>query len=54
VIEDKIIKYRTELKQAKHLAKRKYADHNYYENLALRLEKILKFYEDLKGLKENS
>ena len=48
MIEDKIVRYRTELKLAKTLAKRKYADQNHYENLAISLEKILKFYEDLK------
>jgi len=54
VIEDKIIRYKTELKLAKTLAKRKYADQNYYEDLAINLEKILKFYEDLKVWKDIS
>jgi len=54
VIEDKIIRYRTELKLAKTLAKKKYADQNQYENLAFNLEKILKFYEDLKVWKDLS
>lgn len=54
MIEDKIIRYRTELKFAKTLAKKKYADQNHYENLAINLEKILKFYEDLKVWKDLS
>ena len=54
MIEDKIIRYRTELKLAKTLAKKKYADQNQYENLAFNLEKILKFYEDLKVWKDLS
>ncbi len=52
MIEDKIMRYRTELKLAKTLAKKKYADQNHYENLAVKLEKILSFYEDLKVWKE--
>ena len=54
MIEDKIMRYRTELKLAKTLAKRKYADQNHYENLSVKLEKILKFYEDLKVWKDIS
>lgn len=54
MIEDKIMQYRTELKHAKTLAKRKYADQNQYDNLAINLEKILKFYEDLKVWKDLS
>lgn len=54
MIDDKITRYRTELKLAKTLAKKKYADQNYYENLAFNLEKILKFYKDLKVWKNRS
>ncbi|MFX1411094.1 MAG: hypothetical protein ACFFA6_12135 [Promethearchaeota archaeon] len=54
MIEDKIIRYKKELVLAQNLAKKKYADQDYYESLASDLKKILKFYEDLKVWKEFS
>ncbi|MFX1391125.1 MAG: hypothetical protein ACFE9Z_13755 [Promethearchaeota archaeon] len=48
MIEEKIERYKNGIAIAKQLSKNKYADHNYYNNLISRFEKILKFYEDLK------
>ncbi|MFX1314752.1 MAG: hypothetical protein ACFE9T_02740 [Promethearchaeota archaeon] len=48
------MQYKKELFLANNLAKKKYADRDYYENLASNLKKILKFYEDLKVWKEIS
>ncbi|MFX1302388.1 MAG: hypothetical protein ACFFC1_03450 [Promethearchaeota archaeon] len=48
MIEEKISRYKNGIAIAKELSKRKYADHDYYDNLISRFEKILKFYEDLK------
>ncbi len=52
MIEEKILRYRSEIEVAKELSKRRYADHNYYDNLISKFEKILRFYEDLKNWKE--
>jgi len=54
VIEDKIVKYKENLTLALNLANNRYADHEYYENMVNRLEKMLLFYENLKLWKENS
>jgi len=54
VIEDKIAKYKKNLTLAQGLANNRYADHEYYNNMVSRLEKMLIFYETLKVWKENS
>jgi hypothetical protein len=48
VIDEKINRYRNEIDLAKKISGMKYADRDYYENLIIRFEKIIKFYEDLK------
>ena len=52
MIEEKIVRYKNGITTAKELSKRKYADHNYYDDLISRFERILKFYEDLKILRK--
>jgi hypothetical protein len=54
VIEDKLVKYKENLTLALKLANNQYADHEYYEKMVSRLEKMLIFYENLKVWKENS
>jgi hypothetical protein len=54
VIEDKILRYKENLTLAQNLAKKQYVDHDYYEKMVSRLEKMLAFYENLKVWKENS
>lgn len=54
MIEEKILRYKKGIVAAKALSRRKYADQEYYNNLARKFEKILKFYEDLKIWKEFS
>ena len=54
MIEDKLVKYRENLTLALKLANNQYADHEYYEKMVSRLEKMLNFYENLKAWKENS
>jgi len=53
VIEDKILKYKDSITLAKNLAKKHYADHDYYSIMVNRLEKMLHFYENLKVWKED-
>ena len=48
MIDDKIMKYRNDLVLAKRLARNKYANQGYYEQISIKLEKLLKFYENLK------
>jgi len=48
VIEDKILRYKDNITLARNLAKKQYADHDYYENMVSRLETMLNFYENLK------
>jgi hypothetical protein len=48
VIDEKINRYKHEINLAKKLSSMKHADHDYYEHLIIRFEKIIKFYEDLK------
>ncbi|MFW9867714.1 MAG: hypothetical protein ACFFEN_16590 [Candidatus Thorarchaeota archaeon] len=48
MIDEKIQRYKNEINLAKELSLMKYADRDYYENLVLKFEKILKFYENLK------
>ena len=54
MIDEKIIRYKNGITLARKLSKSKYADHNYYDDLISKFEKILKFYEDLKVWKEFS
>lgn len=54
VIEDKILRYKKGIAIAKELSRKKYADHDYYNDLISKFERILKFYEDLKVWKEFS
>jgi hypothetical protein len=54
VIEDKILRYKDNITLARYLAEKQYADHDYYENVVGRLEKMLIFYEKLKVWKEVS
>jgi len=54
VIEDKIVKYKENLALAKKLANNRCADHEYYEKMVSRLEKMLIFYETLKVWKKIS
>ncbi len=53
MIEDKILRYEENLTLARNLAKKQYADHEYYEKMVSRLEKMLIFYEKLKVWKVN-
>lgn len=48
VIDEKINRYKFEINLAKRLSSMKHADRDYYENLVLKFEKIINFYEDLK------
>ncbi|MFX0026414.1 MAG: hypothetical protein ACFE8M_08350 [Candidatus Hermodarchaeota archaeon] len=48
MIDDKIMKYRNDLVLVKKLANNKYANQRYYEQKSIKLEKLLKFYENLK------
>ena len=54
MIEEKILRYKDNITLARNLAKKQYADHNYYENMVNRLEKMLTFYENLKVWRELS
>ena len=54
MIEDKIVEYKENLALARKLANNQYADHDYYDNMVSRLEKMLIFYENLKVWRENS
>jgi hypothetical protein len=54
VIEDKIIKFKENLSLAQKLASNQYADHEYYDKMVSRLEKMLIFYENLKVWEEES
>ena len=54
MIEDKLVKYKENLTLALKLANNQYADHEYYEKMVSRLEKMLIFYENLKVWKKNS
>jgi len=48
VIEDKILKYRNDLEAARRLAKNRFANQPYYEQMSVKLERLLKFYENLR------
>jgi hypothetical protein len=51
LLDQKIERYKRDIAEAKELKKRKYADHDYYNGLIAKFEKLLRFYE---RLKENS
>ena len=53
MIDEKIDRYRYEINLAKRLSSMKHADRDYYENLIIRFQKILRFYEDLKTLRRS-
>ncbi|MFX1498206.1 MAG: hypothetical protein ACFFBH_11810 [Promethearchaeota archaeon] len=48
MIEEKIIKYRNDLEVAKRLARNRFANQEYYEQMSIKLERLLKFYESLR------
>ncbi|MFX1308862.1 MAG: hypothetical protein ACFE9M_05565 [Promethearchaeota archaeon] len=48
------MRYRKGIELAKELSKGQYADHDYYNNVISKFQKILKFYEDLKVWREFS
>ena len=52
MIEDKILRYKDNLILARNLVKKQFADHDYYENMIQKLQKMLIFYENLKVWKE--
>ncbi len=52
MIEEKILRYKENLTLARNLAKKQYADHDYYEKMVSKLEKMLNFYQNLKVWKE--
>ncbi|MFX1453971.1 MAG: hypothetical protein ACFFDB_01215 [Promethearchaeota archaeon] len=52
MIDEKIIRYRSEIALAKKLSRMAYADRDYYENMINKFEKILRFYEGLKSLRK--
>jgi hypothetical protein len=54
VIEDKILQYKNSLVLAQRLVKNQHADRDYYEDMINRLERMLRFYENLKMWKEIS
>ena len=54
MIEEKIGKYKENLTLALKLANNQYADHEYYEKMVNKLEKMLLFYENLRSWKESS
>ena len=54
MIEDKILQYKNSLALAQRLVKNQYADHDYYEEMISRLERMLRFYKNLKMWKEIS
>ncbi len=54
MIEDKILRYKEDITLARNLAKKPYADNIYYEKMVSKLEKMLKFYENLDVWKDKS
>ncbi len=54
MIENKILRYKNSLALAQKLVKNQYADRGYYEEMISRLERMLKFYENLKMWREIS
>ena len=54
MIEDRILQYKNSLALAQKLVKNQYADSDYYEEMISRLERMLRFYENLKMWNEIS
>ncbi|GAI69565.1 unnamed protein product [marine sediment metagenome] len=54
MIEDKILQYKNSLVLAQKMVRNQYADRDYYEEMISRLERMLRFYENLKMWKEIS
>ena len=48
MIDEKINRYKSEIGLAKKLSSMKHADTDYYENLIIKFQKIIRFYENLK------
>jgi len=48
VIDEKIYRYKHEINLAKKISSMRHADGDYYENLIIKFQKIIRFYEDLK------
>ena len=48
MIDKTLERYKRDIAIAKQLNEYKYADHEYYESVISKFEKLLKFYEDLK------
>lgn len=48
MIEEKIMKYRNDLVVARKLAKNRFANQDYYKEMSIKLERLLKFYENLR------
>ena len=48
MIEDKILQYKNSLALAEKLVKNQHADRGYYEEMISKLERMLRFYENLK------
>ncbi|MFW9952516.1 MAG: hypothetical protein ACFFKA_20540 [Candidatus Thorarchaeota archaeon] len=48
MIEEKIMKYRNNLEVARRLARNRFANQEYYEEMSVKLERLLKFYENLR------
>ncbi|MFX0033261.1 MAG: hypothetical protein ACFE8E_10090 [Candidatus Hodarchaeota archaeon] len=42
------MKYRNDLEAARRLAKNRFANQVYYEQMSIKLERLLKFYENLR------
>ena len=54
MIDDKILRYKENIALAHNLAKKQYADRDYYEKMVSKLEKMLQFYENLEVWKDIS
>ena len=54
MLDDKIESYKKDIMIAKKLAKSELEDREYYQMIALKLEKMLNFYQNLKLLRNNT
>jgi len=54
MLDDKIESYRRDIMIAKKLAQSELEDKEYYQMIALKLEKMLNFYQNLKLLRNNT
>lgn len=48
MIDEKINRYKYEINLAQKLSSMKHADRDYYDNMIIKFQKIIRFYEDLK------